>query len=351
MKKILNTFLVDPVDRKPMELKPVVLQPDAEIVTGELRATNGKIFPIRNGIPRFVLTEDEGQRQTSDAFNYKWKRRESYDSPEFKNIQLPWFLEMEGFASQHEMSEYFNSRRAILDIGCGSGFTSILWLDTPVWNGSATWVGLDISEAIDVAKDRLSMFANTHFVQADAMSLPFADGTFDTAVASGVLHHTPSTRLAILSGARVLQRGGEFHFYVYRRKGPVREFSDDYIREKILPLSNDEAWEVMRSLTRLGQALSDLHVQVVIPEDIPLLGIHAGEQDIQRMIYWNFAKLYWNSGLSFEENVHVNFDWYRPKYAHRQSVEEVQAWCVEAGLTVVRLHEQESGFNIRAIKT
>jgi arsenite methyltransferase len=136
---------------------------------------------------------------------------------------------------------------------------------------------------------------------------------------------------------------------VYRRKSPVREFTDDYVRQAIAHLTDEEAWEAIRSLTRLGQALSELHATVVLEEDVPLLGIGAGEQDVQRLIYWHFAKLYWNEAWSFEENVHVNFDWYRPQYAHRQTAEEVQQWCEEAGLSIVWFHQQESGFTVRAI--
>lgn len=212
------------------------------------------------------------------------------------------------------------------------------------------WVGVDISEAIDVALERLSHISNTHFLQADALQLPFQNDSFDTIFSEGVFHHTPSTRLALMSAVRVLAPGGEIQFYVYRRKGAVREFADDYIREQIGSLNDKDAWDAMRSLTQLGQALAKLQVEVTIPNDVPLLGIKAGKSDIQRLIYYNFAKLFWNDELSFEENVHVNFDWYRPRYAHRQTVDEVIAWCSEAGLSILRCHEDESGIAVRAYK-
>jgi hypothetical protein len=48
--------------------------------------------------------------------------------------------------------------------------------------------------------------------------------------------------------------------------------------------------------------------------------------------------------------VHINFDWYRPVYAHRQTAAEVRSWCAEAGLTIAYFHEQESGYTVRAVK-
>jgi hypothetical protein len=34
----------------------------------------------------------------------------------------------------------------------------------------------------------------------------------------------------------LLKRGGRFLFYVYRRKGPVRAFTEDYVRAKLADL-------------------------------------------------------------------------------------------------------------------
>ena len=77
-------------------------------------------------------------------------------------------------------------------------------------------------------------------------------------------------------------------------------------------MSPEEAWEALRPLTRLGQALAELETEVDVPEDVPLLGIQAGRYDVQRLIYWHVAKLFWNARMTFEENNHLNFDWYAP---------------------------------------
>jgi arsenite methyltransferase len=346
----LNDLLVDPVHGKPMTFELGEIDTRGNVVSGQLRAVGGESYPIVSGIPRFVSCNNDAQQQTSEAFAFKWKKLDTYDSEAVKSGVTQWYLKKYNFSSVQEWAQYFNSRKAILDVGCGSGFSASLWLDTPCWQGKALYLGIDISEAVDVAQQRLSHVPNVHFVQADALSLPFHDKSFDTIFSEGVLHHTPSTREALLSASRMLTSGGEFHFYVYRRKGPVREFTDDYIREKIAPLSDEEAWQSLKSLTLLGKALAELHLSVTIPEDIPLLGIQAGTQDIQRLIYYTFTKLFWNEAFSFEENLHINFDWYRPRFAHRQSAEEVSAWCEEAGLDIRWLFEDESGITIRAQK-
>lgn len=349
MKPVLLDKLADPIGHDLLTLDD---HPNraGEILDGSLTAGDGTMYPIARGIPRFVLTEDADQLQTSDSFAYKWKQRDTYDSPEFKKLLIPWMVEKYGFASLEDQARFYAGRESILDVGCGSGLSSSLWLDTPWWDGRAMWVGVDISTSIDVAQERLGTTANTHFVQGDALHLPFRNGSFDTIFTEGVLHHTPSTKRALGEAVRVLAPGGEIQFYVYRRKGPVREFTDDYIREAITGMSNEEAWDAMRSLTNLGKVLAESKSSVDVQQDVPLLGITAGRHDVQRLIYWNFAKLYWNADLSFEENVHVNFDWYRPRYAHRHTEGEIREWCVELGLIIGRLHEQESGFTVRASK-
>jgi hypothetical protein len=101
----------------------------------------------------------------------------------------------------------------------------------------------------------------------------------------------------------------------------------------------------------LGQALAELKTEVEVPEDVPLLGIKKGRHDVQRLVYWHFAKLYWRDTFSFEENNHVNFDWYHPRYSWRHTEKEVRQWCDEAGLEITRFDDsQESGFSVRAIK-
>ena len=82
--------------------------------------------------------------------------------------------------------------------------------------------------------------------------------SFDVVFSEGVLHHTPSTERALKALVPLLRPGGELMIYVYRRKAPIREFTDDYVRERLADLDPAEAWEALRPLTQLGQALAEL---------------------------------------------------------------------------------------------
>jgi SAM-dependent methyltransferase len=245
------------------------------------------------------------------------------------------------------MRTYFESVPRVIDLGCGGGFTAALWMDG--WAGGL-WLGADISEAIDVAKERLGDFPGTAFIQADILDLPIKPDSFDVVFSEGVLHHTPSTRRALEAATRILQPGGEILFYVYRTKSPIREFTDDFVRKQVSSMSEEEAWSSLRPLTALGRALAEANATITLHEPIDLLKIPAGQHDVQRLIYWHFAKLFWNENYSFEENVHINFDWYRPTYSHRQSEAEVRSWCDELGLSIERCYLDEAGITIRARK-
>ena len=352
MRAALLDLLVDPDDMSRLESRAAVQVGD-DVVEGMLTSASGRTYPVSNGIPRFLAARDSGHLQAMEAFGFKWRQPETYlwaRKTGNEGQYSAWLSEKYGFASVSDWCRHFQGKR-LLDLGCGAGMASYFWLTSQEWNSDAPWVGVDISEAIDVAREHLGHVPNTHFVQADALRLPFREGTFDAILSEGVLHHTRSTREAMESATRVLVHGGELNFYLYRRKAPVREFTDDYVRDRLSELSDEDAWHAMRAMTALARNLAHLRTDVTVEEDVPVLGITAGTHDVQRLIYWHFAKLYWNDAFTFEENVHVNYDWYRPAYAHRQSEAEIRDWCSAAGLEIIRMHEQESGYTVRAIKT
>jgi SAM-dependent methyltransferase len=334
--------LVDPRTREPLEL---VADETAFV------APDGRAYPVRDGIARFTEIEDAGQEQTAGTFGFKWENTESYDDPAVVEELGAWLVARYGFADAAAMRAHFGRAGRILDAGCGSGLSATMWM-TPDWrgDGDAQWVGLDISSAIDVARRRLADIPGTSFVQGDVTHPPFPPQSFDIVFSEGVMHHTPSTKDAFDALAALVRRGGEIMFYVYRRKAPLRELADDYLRGVLSPLPPEEAWAALRPLTRLAQALAEAKVEIEVPEDVPILGIAAGTHNVQRLVYWHFAKLFWNERLPFETNVHVNFDWYHPTYAHRQTEDEVRGWCADAGFTITHLDAGESGFTVRATR-
>jgi arsenite methyltransferase len=315
---------------------------------GEVLVINGQRMIMSGGVLRETALAEPDQAQTRDAFAFKWAQRNTYSSDAMQKAQRVWFKERYGgrdlFA---HLGNTGDDKPVVLDAGCGSGFSAAL-IFAPQFK-TMRYVGVDVSRAVEIAAETIRPLApESLFVQADLMHLPFVDGSFDVVIAEGVIHHTPSTRSALLALARLVRTNGIIAFYVYAKKAPVREFTDDYIRDQISHLPPEQAWKALEPLTRLGIALGELGKEIEIPDDIPLLGISKGRIDVQRLFYWAVCKTYYRPDFSFEEMNHINFDWFAPKYSHRQTPEEVRTWCNEAKLVIEHMKVEEAGITVVA---
>lgn len=345
MRAALLDVLADPRSGDPLRMR-AERTVNGDVIKGALEAPDGQRYTIRAGIPRFAGGDDPGQAQVKDSFAFKWAQRSGYEHPRVHALNETSELERYGLSSMDEFRRTFSSRRRMLDAGCAAGHHSSVYL-TPS-SHPKEWVGTDISSAIDIARERLGRVPGTSFVQADIHRMPFRPASFDLILCRGVMHHTPSTERAFASLARLLEPGGEFIFFVYRKNGPVREFTDDHIRGVLAAMPPDEAWEALRPLTRFGEALSKVDAEVEVPEDIPYLGIRAGRYGVHRLIYDHFVKAYWNPKWAHDESNLISFDWYHPTYAFRHTEEEVRGWCESAGLRITHLDSRWTGFTVRA---
>ncbi len=96
----------------------------------------------------------------------------------------------------------------VLDLGCGDGRHA-----AEACRRGATVVALDMSAPdLKEARDRLSEVdpdgTRGVAVRADALRLPFADGTFDRVIIAEVLEHIPADEAAMVEVARVVRPGG-----------------------------------------------------------------------------------------------------------------------------------------------
>jgi SAM-dependent methyltransferase len=320
-----------------------------EILEGELVSTNGRSYPIIGGVPRMAGEDliDAGQKETRETFSSKWRRASDFGhEPKSRSFYVNWYLERYEFKDTEALGEFLRRKRRILDAGTGTGRDTRLYSELC---SSGEVFGVDISKSIEFAYEHLKDQANVHLVQADITRLPFPAGFFDFIACDQVIHHTPNTEQTFYKLVNCLAPGGDISIYVYRKKAPIRELSDDYLRSAARGMSDEETWELAEQLTELGRALSELNAKITAP-DVPALGIKAGVYDVQRFIYWHMLKCYWNPDLSYGDSLITNYDWYRPLYAHRHSAGEVRNWFANAGLTIVTFHECQAGVSVRGHK-
>lgn len=290
------------------------------------------------------------QAQTEDTFGFKWKKTDTYESAHVQKEWQRWLLE-KYFSG--ELSSLDNllmgGRKKILDAGCGGGVSASLLFGNRL--NEHNYLGVDISDSIEVAAQRFqSLGLSGKFLQSDLNTIPIEYGSFDIIFSEGVLHHTDSVEDSLISLSKRLKDGGHFLFYVYAKKAPLREYSDDYIREYISSMTNEEAWEALMPLTEFGKLLGDLDIEIDIKTPIPLLGIEKGVYNLQRLIYYKFFKAYYQKEYSLDEMNHINFDWFRPKNCYRHTPEQIEIYCKKSNLEIKKMNVEESGITVIAQK-
>ena len=281
-----------------------------------------------------------------ETFAFKWRLiGDSYGhADESRKPRQDWYLQRFGFGTRERLNQFLGPRKLVLDAGTGTGVDTAMFAES-----GATVVAIDINrDAALSAYGHLGHLSNVNILQADLGRLPFPEGVFDYVSCDQVLHHTPDPRRSFAALATHLRPGGHMAVYVYNRKGPIREFTDDYLRSQTTRMSAEECYEFCKSVTSLGKALSELNAEVVVPADMKLLGIEAGTYDVQRLIYWNVMKCFWNPDFDFVTNTVVNFDWYHPKHAARFTAEEMRELFERNGFEIETLNEVSSGISVLA---
>ena len=327
----------------------------AHVMEGVLRARNNAIwYPILHGVPSFLtgplrpdlrsFCERHGlelpgdaesnlpaiqQAKTTVTFSDKWRRFKTYGlEPSHQEFLLDWYCKKFGVKDREALIAFYRDRDRVLEVGPGSGFNTRFIAQ----HCRGAVYALDISDAAFTTFENTRDLPNCTVVQADLMEAPFPDEYFDLIIADGVLHHTPDTRAGVRTLYRKVQPGGQMFFYVYKKMGAARRFCDAYIREQFTRLSPEMCYAACEGMTELGRELSRLGATITLTQPIEILGIPAGTHDVQRLIYYNFLKCFWNEAFDFQTNNMVNFDWYHPHHAWQHTVEEVESWLQELGV-------------------
>lgn len=334
-------LLVCPHTQQPLTLE-VSKEEGDHVIEGVLRAGE-HVFPVEEGIPRFVPL-DVAEDQTVRSFADKWDKHRYYRT-HTADFYTQWYIDRYAFENTDGLRAFLNEHERVLDAGTGSGRDATNFAahsDATVFGLDTAWNALRIARQAGVAD-------NHNLVNADVNTMPFPDEFFDFVSCDQVIHHTPDPRATFENLRRKLKTGGQICCYVYRKKSAIREFVDDYVRDRVKDRPIDEVLAMMEGFTKLGKAFADLKTMVEIPEDIPVLGIKKGSYDVQRFLHWNVMKCFYNDDFDFFTNNIINFDWYHPVYCFRYEPEEFRAWFAR-GWEILAWDEQEAGISCRARK-
>jgi SAM-dependent methyltransferase len=281
--------------------------PPVEAAADGILFADGTRARVEGAVPRFV--PDDGY---VDSFSYQWHRFQTtqVDSAQQERLTETDLLHKTGLTPETVRG------RLVLDAGVGVGRHAEVLAG---WGAHV--VGLDLSRSVDVAVANLARFPNAVVLQGDLMAPPFAPGSFDVVMSIGVLHHTPDTRRALESVARLVAPGGRLAVWVYaegfaRRKEWIPAAS----RLPRAAFLDWCAWAV-----DAARAAPDHPVLATMRQQLPFAIHHP----------------------TAERSVLALFDGYTPTYHGVHTTAEVAGWVTALGFEDVRPHQVPTSISAR----
>jgi len=293
-------------------------------------------------------SEYENQQQTNEVFSDKWLKNDIKTTINgIRTYQLLWYLDLYGFKDENDLKVFLQSKKIILDAGCGLGYKAAWFAEL---SPESIVIGMDFSDAVFAAANYYSNIKNLFFIKGDIADTGINEGVFDYISCDQVIHHTEYPEKTFAHLTTLLTNNGQFACYVYAKKALPHELLDEYFRSFSKQCTKEQLWQMSEQLTTLGKILSDLKIKIEVP-DIPLLGINGGYYDLQRFIYWNFLKCFWNEEFGWDNSVATNYDWYAPSNAKRYSENEFRSWAEQNKLEFFYFHKEEACYSGRFRKS
>lgn len=288
----------------------------------------------------------DASAQTRDSFKQKWQHNPqlAFSTTLNPNSEIQsWILTRNGFPNLDTLRQHLRGRRRILDAGCGNGRISML-LST-LADPDSEIIAADIN--IEMAQQNLSAISNIKCIALDLDQQDVSHlGKFDFIYCQEVLHHLKNPSLTFANLSSLLHSGGEIAIYVYGLKAPIREFSDEYVRDKISSEAFSDSLSLLQGITELGKTLRGMNVSIDCPE-IGILDIPKGVYSLHEFIYNYFLKCFYNEAMSFDENLAIAADWFHPQQATKHTLVEVLEWFKQSNLQVQWKYKDAFGITVR----
>lgn len=288
-----------------------------EIEEGEVRCEScGRSYPVTRGIPRLVPSQlSSAQQKTAEAFGWQWKHFVEMH-PKYEEQFLDWV---------HPLAAGDFRGRLVLDAGCGIGRHAFY----AARYGASEVIALDLSEAVETARETLRELPSAHVVQGDLLRPPLRspeDGSgLDLIYSIGVLHHLPDPRDGFRSLVRFLRPGGVIAVWVYGYE------NNGFVRNVVEPMRRVTTRVPPPLLRTVAFPLAAVFHGVV-------KGIYGPTRD--KAAFSALPLREYVSSLAdynFRQNYNIVFDQLVAPTAAYIKGEELRAWFEEAGLEDVEI--------------
>lgn len=277
-------------------------------------------YPVTDGVPRLRPPDPVARAtaKTREAFGWEWLRYPG-SLPGDKEV----FLE-ETMLAPHDFPG-----KLVLDAGCGMGRYSAVSLSL-----GAEVVALDMSVSLRRVAEAAKTQPRLHPVEGDLLRPPFKKGVFDAVYSQGVLHHTADTHAAFKAVAALVKPRGLLSVWLYGKAGRYQDFASNPLKPGKVWIAEHRrlAWWIVlvrHCVSDFVRAFTTrLPVPLVYALCYPLtwLGVVPG-------IKW----FTYSVDPRFQVRLIENFDWISPPYQWHHTKEELQAWFVEEGFSVLNV--------------
>jgi 2-polyprenyl-3-methyl-5-hydroxy-6-metoxy-1,4-benzoquinol methylase len=314
-----------------------------EIVSGQLSCDCGRAYPVIDGVPRFV-DQASNAGKNSAASDYSSNHGTNGAGDDYDNIRKSFSQEWGLFNYDSDKTWGWNlderkkiflgdvgfqpsqlEGKTLLDGGCGNGT-----LSAALTSFGLEVVGLDLNDGLGRAYANRSKYIpqdlvdRVQYVQGNLVDPPLRPGSFDLVYSSGVIHHTPNSKLAFSRLQQMTVSGGRLYVWVYaKRSWPVRVF--------FAVGRNLKRWISLKAVLKVCQILAPIHKLAAIV--LSRLGLMQFRARTTREITLDL------------------FDLFAPRYNHVHTETEVRGWFQEHGFDNIELAGvQKHGFGMHGDK-
>jgi SAM-dependent methyltransferase/uncharacterized protein YbaR (Trm112 family) len=334
LKELLPLYLACPTCAGAIEITSIAQRDGEEIMEARLGCVScGQAWPVERGIPRFAKLDSVGAEKAATAANFGWQWQHFTQTDEgYAGQFLGWITPVK--------PEFFQDK-IVLEGGCGKGRHTEL---AARW-GAREVIGIDLSEAVEIAFADTRGLANAHIIQADIYNLPLAC-VFDYAFSVGVLHHLPDPRRGFVSLASKVRDDGHLSAWVYgaENNGWIISLVNP-LRERFTSRLNPRA---LLQLSKLPTAILFAATKLVYG---PLNRSPGGAKLARHLFYNDYLNAI--SPFGWREHHTIVFDHLVAPTAYYISRAEFETWWrdIEAKDVVIGWHNQNSWCGFGRVET